>query len=291
MANRTIVVDGVEISIFDDNSGDDFFSITDLLRAKDGAFFVTDWLRNRNTLEFLGAWESLHNKDFNYGEFAIIKGQAGLNNFKISVKEWVDRTNAIGIVAKAGRYGGTYAHKDIAMHFCMWISPVFQLYVIKEYERLKELETNQYNLEWDVRRIMSKTNYRIHTDAVEKYLIPSLSIGQKKEWLYADEADVLNIAMFGCTAKQWRQANPDRVMKGENIRDMASINELLILTNLENLNADLIKRKIDKKERIRALAKVANEQKALLDKVDIVKSLKKIDGRTLPDAQRQIDEQ
>ena len=177
------------------------------------------------------------------------------------------------------------------MHFCMWISPVFQLYVIKEYERLKELETNQYNLEWDVRRIMSKTNYRIHTDAVEKYLIPSLSIGQKKEWLYADEADVLNIAMFGCTAKQWRQANPDRVMRGENIRDMASINELLILTNLENLNADLIKRKIDKKERIRALAKVANEQKALLDKVDIVKSLKKIDGRTLPDAQRQIDEQ
>jgi len=261
------------------------------LKAKDVDFFVTDWLRNRNTLEFLGAWESLHNKNFNYGEFATIRNQAGLNNFKISVKEWVEKTNAIGIVAKTGRYGGTYAHKDIAMQFCMWISPVFQLYVIKEYERLKEIESNQYNLEWNVRRVLSKANYRIHTDAIDKYVIPTLTIGQKREWIYADEADVLNIALFGCTAKQWREANQERAMRGENIRDMASINELLVLTNLENLNAELIKRGIVKKERIRLLSMTAQEQKTLLDKVDIMKSIKKLDLKTLPDAQKQIDDQ
>ena len=261
-----------------------------MLKAKDGDFFVTAWLRNRNTLEFLGAWESLHNKNFNYGEFAIIRNQAGLNNFKISVKEWVERTSAIGIVAKTGRYGGTFAHKDIAMQFCMWISPVFQLYVIKEYERLKEIEFNQYNIEWNVRRVLAKSNYRIHTDAIDKFVIPTLTIGQKREWIYADEADVLNIALFGCTAKQWRAANPERAARNENIRDMASINELLILTNLENLNADLIKRGVEKKDRIRILSQTASEQRNLLDQVDVIKSLKKLDDKTLPAAHKQIED-
>ena len=288
--NRIIKVENTEITIFNTSEGQDFFSITDMLKAKDGDFFVTDWLRNRNTLEFLGAWESLHNKNFNYGEFAIIRNQAGLNNFKISVKEWVERTNAIGIVAKTGRYGGTFAHKDIAMQFCMWISPVFQLYVIKEYERLKEIEFNQYNIEWNIRRVLAKSNYRIHTDAIDKYVIPTLTIGQKREWIYADEADVLNIALFGCTAKQWRVANPERAAKNENIRDMASINELLILTNLENLNADLIKRGVEKKDRIRILSQTASEQRNLLDQVDVIKSLKKLDDKTLPDAHKQIEE-
>ena len=285
---KKIKVESVEITIFDTKEGEDFFSITDMLKAKDGDFFVTEGLRNRNTLEFLGAWESLHNAHFNYGEFAIIRNQAGLNNFKVSVKEWVSRTNAIGITAKTGRYGGTYAHKDIAMHFCMWISPVFQLYVIKEYERLKEIENNQYNLEWNVKRIISKANYRVHTDAVERHVLPLLSSAQKKEWIYADEADVLNIALFGCTAKQWREANTDRVKKGENIRDMASINELLVLSNLESLNAELIKRELSKEERIQILKETAREQKTLLDKVDVIKSLKKIDDRTLPNASSAI---
>ncbi len=288
---KKIKVQDVEITIFDDRDEGDFFSITDMLKAKDGDFFVTDWLRNRNTLEFLGAWESLHNPNFNYGEFAIIRNQAGLNNFKISVKDWVGRTNATGIRSKAGRYGGTYAHKDIAMQFCMWISPIFQLYVIQEYQRLKEIESNQYNLEWNVRRIISKTNYRVQTDAVEKHLVPNLSSGQNREWVYASEADILNIALFGCTAKQWQNANPERALRGENIRDMASINELLILSNLENLNADLIKRGTCKKDRIRILIQIANEQRTLLDKADVIKSLKKKDGNTLPDAQREIGDQ
>ncbi len=288
---KKIKVQDVEITIFDDRDEGDFFSITDMLKAKDGDFFVTDWLRNRNTLEFLGAWESLHNPNFNYGEFAIIRNQAGLNNFKISVKDWVGRTNATGIRSKAGRYGGTYAHKDIAMQFCMWISPIFQLYVIQEYQRLKEIESNQYNLEWNVRRIISKTNYRVQTDAVEKHLVPNLSSGQNREWVYASEADILNIALFGCTAKQWQNANPERALRGENIRDMASINELLILSNLENLNADLIKRGTCKKDRIRILIQIANEQRTLLDKADVIKSLKKKDDNTLPDAQREIGDQ
>ena len=286
---KKIKVENVEITIFDSKDGNDFFSITDMMKAKDGDFFVTDWLRNRNTLEFLGAWENLNNPDFNYGEFAIIRNQAGLNNFKISVKEWVARTNAIGIKSKAGRYGGTYAHKDIAMQFCMWISPVFQLYVIKEYERLKEIENNQYNLEWNVRRIISKANYKVHTDAVDKYVLPLLTPTQKKEWIYADEADILNIAHFGCTAKQWREANPERAQKGENIRDMASINELLILSNLESLNAELIKQGIQKEERINILTKTSREQKGLLDKIDVIKSLKKIDNSTLPKASSSSD--
>ncbi len=282
MVKRTtsITVQGIDISITK-NKEEDYISLTDMVKAKDGDFFISDWLRNRNTLEYIGAWESINNPNFNYGEFAIIKERSGLNSFKISVKEWSQRTNAIGIIAKTGRYGGTYAHKDIAFNFGMWISPVFQLYIVKEYQRLKEIESNQYNVEWNVKRILSKANYHIHTDAINKYIIPKISISQKKEWIYADEADMLNIIMFGCTAKQWREANPQRVLNGENIRDMASINELAILSNLETLNSSLIKQGIERRQRSRILLEQAREQKQILDSYDFTKSVKKITNCTL----------
>ena len=198
---------------------EDYISITDMLKSKDGNFFVTDWLRNRNTIEFLGIWEELHNPNFNYGEFAIIKSQAGLNSYKISVKEWVVKTNAIGITSKAGRYGGTYAHKDIAFEFGMWISPKFKLLLIKEFERLKKEEQKQ--LEWSAKRELSKINYRIHTDAIKNRLIPIKLTKDQINIIYAEEADVLNMALFGMTAKDWKNANPD--LKG-NLRDYASLN-------------------------------------------------------------------
>lgn len=267
----------------------DFISLTDMIKAKDGDFFISDWLRNRNTLEYLAAWESLNNPSFNYGEFAIIKDKSGLNNFKISVKEWVARTGAIGLTAKTGRYGGTYAHTDIAFNFGMWISPIFQLYIVKEYQRLKEIESNQYNLEWNVKRLLSKANYRIHTDAIDKYMIPKLSFSQRKEWVYSDEADLLNIVMFGCTAKQWREANPKRALKGENLRDIASINDLAILSNLETLNAMLLKHGLPKKERARILIETAKEQKKVLDSVNFMNSIKKVNDTTFLDAQKFLD--
>ena len=267
----------------------DFISLTDMIKAKDGDFFISDWLRNRNTLEYLAAWESLNNPSFNYGEFAIIKDKSGLNNFKISVKEWVARTGAIGLTAKTGRYGGTYAHTDIAFNFGMWISPIFQLYIVKEYQRLKEIESNQYNLEWNVKRLLSKANYRIHTDAIDKYMIPKLSFSQRKEWVYSDEADLLNIVMFGCTAKQWREANPKRALKGENLREIASINDLAILSNLETLNAMLIKNGLPKKERARILIETAKEQKKVLDSVNFMNSIKKVNDATFLDAQKFLD--
>ena len=278
-----MLVEGVEITVTTINNND-YISITDMIKAKDGEFFISDWLRNRNTLQYLGAWEGMYNPNFNYGEFAIIKDKSGLNNFKISVKEWVAKTNAIGLTAKAGRYGGTYAHKDIAFHFCMWISPEFQLYVIKEYQRLKDIENNQYNLEWNVKRVLSKANYQLQTDAIKNYIIPSKSDNLKDEWIYADEADMLNLIMFNCTAKKWRELNPERASAGENIRDMASINELNIISNLESLNATLIKKEMAKKERFTMLSEVANEQRALLEKYDYIKSIKKIDNTTYVDA-------
>ena len=213
-------------------AAEDYISLTDMLKAKDGDFFISDWLRNRNTVEFLGIWESVHNPDFNYGEFAIIKSQAGLNSYKISVKEWVAKTNAIGLMAKAGRYGGTYAHKDLAFEFGMWISPKFKIYLIKEFQRLKEVEQKQ--LGWDIKRNLAKINYRIHTDAIKANLIPPELTGKQVNLVYASEADVLNMALFGMTAKQWRNHNPEE--KG-NIRDFANAAQLVCLVNLENFNA------------------------------------------------------
>lgn len=281
---NTITVQGVTINIATNND-DDYISLTDMVKAKDGDFFISDWLRNANTLDYIAAWESMNNKEFNYGEFAIIRQSAGSNSFKVSIKELMAKTNIKCLTAKAGRYGGTYAHKDIAFNFGMWISPVFQLYIVKEYQRLKEIESNQYGLEWNVRRILSKTNYKVHTDAVKNYILPKTNYSTAKEWLvYADEADMLNISLFGCTAKQWREANPTRVLKGENIRDMASINELAILSNIESLNSTLIKSNITKKNRLRILIDTVKDQRKVLDEIDVVKSLKKDSDTTYIEA-------
>src|SRR3989339_1463840 len=198
LKSKKIVVQGTQVGILLDQGDNDYISLTDMLKAKDGDFFISDWLRNRNTVEFLGIWESIFNPNFNYGEFAIIKSQAGLNNYKISVKEWGKKTNAIGLRATAGRYGGTYAHKDIAFEFGMWISAEFKIYLIKELQRLKEEEFKQ--LGWDIRRNLAKINYRIHTDAIKKNLIPPELSPSQINFVYALEADVLNIALFGKTA-------------------------------------------------------------------------------------------
>ena len=242
---------------------EDYISITDMLKSKDGNFFVTDWLRNRNTIEFLGIWEELHNPNFNYGEFAIIKSQAGLNSYKLSVKEWTQKTNAIGIISKAGRYGGTYAHKDIAFEFGMWISPKFKLLLIKEFERLKKQE--QSRLEWDAKRELSKINYKIHTDAIKHNLIPTKLTKEQINYVYAEEADVLNMALFGTTAKKWRQDNPN--LDG-NIRDYASINELICLANLENINSVFINDGLKQSLRLERLNKIAISQMKILNESD-----------------------
>ena len=245
---------------------EDYISLTDMLKAKDGDFFISDWLRNRNTVEYLGIWERIHNPDFNYGEFAIIKSQAGLNSYKISVKEWVAKTHAIGLVAKAGRYGGTYAHKDIAFEFGMWISPEFKIYLVKEFQRLKDEEYKQ--LGWNIRRNLAKINYRIHTDAIKANLIPPELTKQQVSFVYAAEADVLNMALFGMTAKQWQESHPED--KG-NIRDHANVSQLVCLSNLENLNALFIQEHFSQSERLKKLNKIAIQQMHLLtDEVNLI---------------------
>ena len=253
-----IIVSDTEISVlkFDDR---DYISLTDMLKAKDGDFFIADWLRNRNTVEFLGIWEQIHNPNFNYGEFAIIRSQAGLNNYKISVKEWATKTNAIGLRATAGRYGGTYAYKDIAFEFGMWISPQFKIYLIQEFDRLKVEE--QARLGWDIKRNLAKINYRVHTDAIKENLIPPKLTAKQKSIVYANEADVLNMALFGMTSKEWRDKNPDS--KG-NIRDYANVSQLVCLSNLESLNAVFINDGISQAERLTKLNAVAINQMQIL---------------------------
>jgi hypothetical protein len=253
-----IRVQGTEISTITIHN-DDYISLTDMLKAKDGDFFISDWLRNRNTLEFLGIWESIYNPNFNYGEFAIIKSQAGLNSYKISVKEWTQKTNAIGLKATAGRYGGTYAHKDIAFEFGMWISPKFKIYLIKEFQRLKEQEKIQ--LGWDIRRNLTKINYRIHTDAIKENLVPPELSKSQINNIYATEADILNMALFGMTAIMWRDAYPDK--KG-NIRDYADMSQLVCLSNPENLNALFINDGLPQKTRLERLNKIAIQQMKIL---------------------------
>jgi len=219
-----------------------------MLRAKDGDFFIADWLRNRNTVEFLGIWERINNPAFNYGEFATIRNQAGLNSYKISVKEWVEKTNAIGLRATAGRYGGTFAHKDIAFEFGTWISPEFKLYLIKEFQRLKEHENERITLGWDAKRMLTKINYKIHTDAIkDKIVLPQKLSKKSASITYANEADVLNKALFGMTAKEWKVANPK--LTG-NIRDYVDVYQLVILANIENLNAEYIKMELSQSERL-----------------------------------------
>lgn len=267
MANEIIVKD-TKINVLQINE-QDYICITDMLKAKDGDFFITDWLRNRNTLEYLGIWESIYNPNFNYGEFAAIRSKSGLNSFKISVKEFVARTNAIGLQAKAGRYGGTYAHKDIAFEFGMWISPEFKIYLVKEFQRLKDEEQKQ--LGWSAKRELARINYRIHTDAIKENLIPPTLSAAQISVVYASEADVLNMALFGMTAAQWREKNSDK--KG-NIRDYATINELICLSNMENINAVLIADGMTQSDRLKKLNQIAISQMKVLSESENRKLLK-----------------
>ena len=256
-----ITVQDTEITVAKVN-GEDYICITDMLKAKDGEFFVTDWLRNRNTMEFLGVWERVYNPDFNYGEFATIRNQAGLNSFKVSVKEFVEKTNAISLQAKAGRYGGTYAHKDIAFEFASWISAEFKLYLMKDYRRLKYDENSRLSLSWNLNREISKLNYHVHTDAIKNNLIPPEITKEQETYVYSNEADLLNVVMFGMTAKQWRVLNPDK--KG-NIRDYATINQLICLSNMENLNAVFIEQGMLQSERLIKLNQIAIHQMQVLE--------------------------
>lgn len=257
MAKLTVLENEITILKVDDQ---DYISLTDMLKAKDGDFFISDWLRNRNTIEYLGIWEKIHNSDFNYGEFAIITSKAGLNSYKLSAKEWSEKTNAIGLVAKAGRYGGTYAHKDIAFEFGMWISAEFKIYLIKEFQRLKEEEQKQ--LGWDIRRNLTKLNYKIHTDAIKQNLIPKELTPAQINFVYASEADILNVALFGMTAKEWRESNPR--LDG-NIRDYADVNQLVCLANMESLNAHFIEEKLSQVDRLQKLNQLAINQMRILN--------------------------
>lgn len=239
----------------------DYISLTDMVRnMENGPALIEKWLRNKNTVEFLGIWEEMYNPDFNSPEFEGIKNEAGLNRFILSVKQWVEKTNSKGIIAKAGRYGGTYAHKDIAFEFATWVSPQFKLYLLKEFQRLKEEE--QAQLGWSAKRELSKINYRIHTDAIRQNLIPVEVTPAQAGIIYAEEADVLNVAMFGMTARMWREQNPG--LKG-NIRDYASINELICLSNMENLNAVFIDQGIPQGERLVRLNRIAIQQMRVLE--------------------------
>lgn len=253
---NAIDVKGTRVAVVTSEDGD-YISLTDMLRAKDGDFFISDWLRNRNTVEFLGIWESIYNPAFNYGEFATIKSQAGLNSYKISVKEWVEKTGAIGLRATAGRYGGTYAHPDIAFEFGMWISPEFKIYLVKEFRRLKDEENTRLQSGWSLQRTLSKINYRIHTDAIKETLIPPAITKAQASLVYATEADLLNVALFGQTAKQWRDAHSDT--EG-NIRDNAPLEQLVVLTNLESLNAVFIRQGLSQAERLLKLNDIAISQ-------------------------------
>ncbi len=242
--------------------GEDYVSITDIARHKsdDPTAVIGNWMRNRNTIEFLGIWESLYNSDFKPLEFEGFKKEAGLNAFTLSPKKWIETTNAIGLISKSGRYGGTYAHKDIAFKFASWISVEFELYIVKEFQRLKEKE--QKSLGWSAKRELSKINYRIHTDAIKQNLVPPEVTKAQASIIYANEADVLNMAMFGMTARQWHDANPN--LKG-NIRDYASINELICLSNMESLNAVFIEQGLPQAERLIKLNQIAIHQMSVLE--------------------------
>ena len=254
-----INVQNAEINVVQYND-EDYISLTDMARSQMQEHIIFRWLSLKSTIEYIGEWETIYNPHFNCTEFGTIKNAAGSNNFVLSVKSWIERTNAIGIRSKAGRYGGTYAHRDLAYHFGMWISPKFQLLLVKEYQRLKEEE--QKLLGWSAKRELSKINYRIHTDSIKRTIIPEEVSPQQANIIYANEADVLNVAMFGITAKQWREENPEK--KG-NIRDYATINELICLSNMENLNAVFIDQGIPQKERLIKLNQIAIQQMKILE--------------------------
>ena len=261
MTKKEIVVNDTSVTIISANESD-YISLTDIAKYKsdDPVDVISNWMRNRNTVEYLGLWECLYNMDFKPLEFEGFRKQAGLNAFTLSPQKWVKTTNAIGIISKSGRYGGTFAHKDIAFKFASWISVEFELYLIKEFQRLKQEERKM--LVWSAKRELSKINYHIHTDAIKTNLIPKeISLSQKNT-IYAEEADVLNVALFGVTAKEWRLENPD--LEG-NIRDHATINELICISNMENINAVLIGEGIPQSERLEKLNKIAIHQMNILE--------------------------
>ena len=278
MSRKTsvITVQDVEVTIITVDQKD-YISLTNMAKARTDAARAADviknWLRTRSTLEFLGTWEMMYNPDFKVVEFDHFRNEAGLHTFTLSVKEWIAKTQAIGMYVQAGRYGGTYAHKDIAFEFGSAISPIFKLYLLKEYQRLKDEENDRLKLEWDAKRFLSKSNYLIHTDAVKNYVLPQGNYAKNTEWLaYADEADLLNVALFNCTAKAWREANPD-LAKNSNIRDFASISELTVLSNLETHNAELIKEGKSKPERFGTLRGIAQYQLRVLSEAERIREL------------------
>ena len=268
---------GFSIQVYTEDFKNDYISLTDIAKYKntdDPRFVIQNWMRNRNTLEFIGLWEALNNPNFNRVQFDTFRNEAGLNRFTMTPSKWIESTGAIGIVSKAGRYGGTYAHYDIAMEFASWLSPEFKLYIIQDYKRLKEDENSKLSLTWNLHREISKINYKIHTDAIKEYLLKDLTNDQLS-FKYASEADMLNVALFNKTAKEWREENPD--LKG-NMRDYASINELLVLANMESYNAVLIGKGMDQKERMTELRKLARTQLMSLEKLGD-SSIKKLEGK------------
>lgn len=273
--NRTATIDvqGAAITVLS-HKEDDLICLTDIARVKNADRsddLVRNWLRNRNTVEFLGVWERLNNPGFNSVEFDGIKMLAGLNSFALTPKQWIEKTNAVGIVSQAGRYGGTYAHRDIAFEFASWISVEFKLYLIKEFQRLKEDENRRLSLAWNLNRTLSRLNYRIHTDAIKAHLIPAAVTPAQAAITYASEGDILNVALFGQTAKQWRQANPD--LEG-NMRDYATIEQLLVLANTEGMNAELIHMGLSQGDRLTRLNEIAIRQMQVLTSAMAIKQLK-----------------
>ncbi len=269
----TINVQGSIISILSKEQKD-YISLTDMVkRFEGGSALIEQWLKNKDTILFLGVWEQLNNPDFNSLEFEGIKNEAGRNSFYLSAKKWIDSTNATGLIANAGRYGGTYAHTDIAFEFGSWLSPEFKLYLIKEFQRLKEDENRRLSLNWDLNRTLSKLNYRIHTDAIKTHIIPSLVNELQVNFVYANEADLLNVALFGQTAKQWREKNPS---KNGNIRDFATIEQLLVLANIEVMNAEFIRMGLSQAERIKRLNEVAILQLKVLTTSINIKALEEM---------------
>jgi hypothetical protein len=269
--NKIINVKGTAVTVIQKGNAD-FISLTDMVKNfEDGLVLIEKWLRNKNTIEFIGIWEELNNPDFNSPEFGRIKNEAGTNRFTLSVKKWIEKTGAIGVMAKTGRYGsGTFAHKDIAFEFGSWLSPEFKMYLIKEFQRLKEDENSRLKLEWNLQRTLAKINYHIHTDAIKEKLIPATISKQQAGFTYANEADLLNVALFGFTAKEWRDANP---ASAGNVRDHSTIEQLVVLSNMESINAVLIQQGLTQSERLMQLNQIAiTQMKSLVN----AKGLKKL---------------
>lgn len=284
MAKKSIEINEVVINVNQNADMQNYLSLTDMVRAYAGSeertnIIIQNWMRRRDTIDYLAFWEKLNNPSFKSIEFDAIRNESGTNRFILTAKEWCSRTDAIGIVARAGRYGGTYAHRDIAYHFGMWLSPEFYLLVVKEVQRLEAEANNPLVLQWNLKRMLSKTNYSIHTDAIKGYVLPQLSIEKKKEYLvYANEADLLNVILFGCTAKEWEEANPE-LAKTKNMRETASINELIVLSNLESYNAELISKNVNRDKRYILLEEMAEKQLGLLQKANAEFDFKMLEGK------------